>query len=91
MRVTDAATDPELTDDGSLQVRERLAAAGLLAPGGPSRPRPAGDDLAEARRRAGQGHHRDETAPYLSQGQTLKPKYGQTGTPDWYDYGYGNS
>lgn len=55
-RVLDAATDPELTDDESLRVRERLAAAGLLAPVGPPRPRPASDDLAGARRRAGQGH-----------------------------------
>lgn len=55
-RVLDAATDPELTDDESLRVRERLAAAGLLAPVGPPRPRPPGDDLAGARRRAGQGH-----------------------------------
>jgi hypothetical protein len=55
-RVLDAATDPELTDDESLRVRERLAAAGLLAPVGPPRPRPADDDLANARRRAGQGH-----------------------------------
>ncbi|MGH3768357.1 MAG: transcriptional regulator [Pseudonocardiaceae bacterium] len=55
-RVLDAATDPELTDDESLQVRERLAAAGLLAPVGPPRPRPAEDDVAGARRRAGQGY-----------------------------------
>ncbi len=55
-RVLDAATDPELTDDESLRVRERLAAAGLLAPVGPPRPRPAEDDGAGARRRAGQGH-----------------------------------
>jgi hypothetical protein len=55
-RVLDAATDPELTDDESVRVRERLAAAGLLAPGGPPRPRPAADDLAGARHRAGQGH-----------------------------------
>lgn len=55
-RVLDAATDPELTDDESLRVRERLAAAGLLAPLGPPRPRPADDDLAHARHRAGQGH-----------------------------------
>jgi hypothetical protein len=55
-RVLDAATDPELTDDESLRIRERLAAAGLLAPVGPPRPRPAADDLAGARRRAGQGH-----------------------------------
>ena len=54
-RVLDAATDPELTDDESLRVRERLSAAGLLAPTGPPRPRPAGDDLAGARHRAGQG------------------------------------
>jgi len=54
--VLDAATDPELTDDESLRVRERLAAAGLLAPVGPPRPRPAEDHLADARRRAGQGH-----------------------------------
>ncbi len=37
-RVLDAATDPELTDDESLRVRERLAAAGLLAPVGPPQP-----------------------------------------------------
>lgn len=55
-RVLDAATNPELTDDESLRVRERLAAAGLLAPAGPPRPRPAADDLARARHRAGQGH-----------------------------------
>lgn len=55
-RVLDAATDPELTDDESLRIRERLAAAGLLAPTGPPRPRPAEEDLAHARRRAGQGH-----------------------------------
>ncbi|MGH4016466.1 MAG: transcriptional regulator [Pseudonocardiaceae bacterium] len=55
-RVLDAATDPELIDDESLRVRERLAAAGLLAPAGPPRPRPAEDDLTRARRRAGQGH-----------------------------------
>jgi hypothetical protein len=54
-RVLDAATDPELTDDESLRVRERLAAAGLLEPVGPPRPRPPDDDLADARRRAGQG------------------------------------
>ncbi|PZS37143.1 MAG: transcriptional regulator [Pseudonocardiales bacterium] len=55
-RVLDAATDPELTDDESLRVRERLAAAGLLAQMGPPHPRPAEDDVAGARRRAGQGH-----------------------------------
>lgn len=55
-RVLDAATDPELTDDESLRIRERLAAADLLAPTGPPRPRPAEEDLARARRRAGQGH-----------------------------------
>jgi uncharacterized protein (DUF1778 family) len=54
--VLDAATDPELTDDESLRIRERLAAAGLLATTGPPRPRPAEEDLARARRRAGQGH-----------------------------------
>ena len=52
----DAATDPELTDDESLRVRERLAAAGLLASTGPPRPRLAEDDIAHARHRAGQGH-----------------------------------
>lgn len=31
-RVLDAATDPELTDDEALRARERLAAAGPLAP-----------------------------------------------------------
>jgi uncharacterized protein (DUF1778 family) len=55
-RVLDAATDPELADDESIRIRERLAAAGLLAPTGPPRPRPAEDDLIRARRRAGQGH-----------------------------------
>ena len=55
-RVLAAATDPELTDDESLRVRERLAAAGLLASAGPPRPRPAEDDLTLARHRAGQGH-----------------------------------
>lgn len=55
-RVLDAATDPELADDESFRVCEWLAAAGLLAPAGPPRPRPAADDLADARRRAGQGH-----------------------------------
>lgn len=55
-RVLDAATDPELTDDESLRIRERLAAAGLLAEVGPPRPRPAEDDLTRARHQAGQGH-----------------------------------
>lgn len=55
-QVLDAATDPDLTDDESLRVRERLAAAGLLASVGPPRPRPADDDVAGARRRANQGH-----------------------------------
>lgn len=54
-RVLDAATDPELTDDESVRIRERLAAAGLLATVGPPRPRPAEDDLTRARRRAGAG------------------------------------
>jgi hypothetical protein len=47
--VLDAATDPELTDDESLRVRERLAAAGLLAPVDPPRARPAEDHLASAK------------------------------------------
>lgn len=55
-RVLDAATNPALTDDESRRVRERLATAGLLAPAGPPRPRPAEDDLVRARHRAGQGH-----------------------------------
>ncbi|MGH3695793.1 MAG: toxin-antitoxin system HicB family antitoxin [Pseudonocardiaceae bacterium] len=55
-RVLDAATNPELSNDESLRVRERLAAAGLLAPVGPPRPRPAADDIASARHRAGGGH-----------------------------------
>ncbi|MGH3835400.1 MAG: hypothetical protein ACRDSF_06810 [Pseudonocardiaceae bacterium] len=50
-QVLDAAMGPELTDDESLRVRERLAAAGLLAPVSPPRPRPASDDLAGAQRR----------------------------------------
>ena len=53
-RVLDAATDPELTDDESLRIRERLAAAGLLATVGQPRPRPAEEDLSRARRRAGE-------------------------------------
>ncbi|MGH4021433.1 MAG: transcriptional regulator [Pseudonocardiaceae bacterium] len=59
-RVLDAATDPDLVDDESLRVRERLASAGLLAPLGPPRPRPADDDLARARHRAGHGHQLSE-------------------------------
>lgn len=54
-RVLDAATDPGLTDDESLRVRERLAAAGLLAPPGTPRERPDNEELVRARRRAGQG------------------------------------
>jgi len=38
LRVLDAAPDPKLTNDESLHVRERLAAAGLLAPVGPPHP-----------------------------------------------------
>lgn len=63
VRILDAATDPDLADDGT-RVRERLAAAGLLAdPSATSAttgPTPrsdgaAADRLAGARARAGSG------------------------------------
>ena len=63
VRILDAATDPDLADDGT-RVRERLAAAGLLAdqPGtasaaGPTsqRDRVDADRLAAAPARAGSG------------------------------------
>ncbi|MGH3448067.1 MAG: hypothetical protein ACRDQA_12650 [Nocardioidaceae bacterium] len=54
-RVLDAATDPDLTDDASQQVRERLARAGLLAQPGPPVSRPDPEAAATARRMAGRG------------------------------------
>jgi len=53
--VMDAATNPELTDDASQRVRERLARAGLLAATGPPRTRPPGKAVARARAAAGRG------------------------------------
>jgi hypothetical protein len=55
-RVLDAATDPDLSGSEVDRVRERLARAGLLAE--PSRlrvTRPSPEELADARRAAGQG------------------------------------
>lgn len=54
-RVLDAATDPGLTADDALRVRERLARAGLLAPSGPVRGRPAPAAVAAAAHRAARG------------------------------------
>ncbi|MCC7077135.1 MAG: transcriptional regulator [Acidimicrobiia bacterium] len=53
--VLDAATNPELNSDEATRVRERLAAAGILAPGGSPRRRPARNAVAKARRSAGKG------------------------------------
>lgn len=65
VRILDAATNPDLADDGT-RIRERLAAAGLLAdveppssgssaPAGAPREPASRDRLAEARARAGTG------------------------------------
>ena len=52
--VLDAATDPRLAGSDEERLRERLDQAGLLAePGAPRRP--AREEAAAARRRAGQG------------------------------------
>lgn len=47
--VLDAATDPDLAGDEALGLRERLARAGLLAPGGTARTRPPPADFERAR------------------------------------------
>jgi hypothetical protein len=46
--VLDAATDPGLAGDEAAALRERLDQAGLLAPGGSPRARPAAADSARA-------------------------------------------
>lgn len=53
--VLDAATDQDLSDDEATSVRERVAAAGILAPGGRARRRPAPEAVAKTRRSAGKG------------------------------------
>lgn len=53
--VLDAATDPDLAGDDAAVLRERLARAGILAPGGGRRRRPAAKQAAGARSRAGRG------------------------------------
>jgi hypothetical protein len=50
-----AATDPDLGGTESERLRERLAAAGLLAPPGAPRRRPPQKDVAAALRAAGKG------------------------------------
>jgi hypothetical protein len=53
--VLDAATDPDLAGDEASRVRERLAAAGLLAKPTPRAARPDAAEVAAARARAGRG------------------------------------
>lgn len=53
--VLDAATNPALAGDEATSLRERLAGAGLLAPAGSPRTRPADADLARARSAASGG------------------------------------
>ncbi len=53
--VLDAATDPGLAGDDVTSLRERLDRAGLLAPGGSPRTRPAATDLARAGAAAARG------------------------------------
>jgi hypothetical protein len=53
--VLDAATDPQLVGDEAERLRERLDQAGLLAEPGTRRRRPAREEAAAARSRAGQG------------------------------------
>lgn len=57
--VLDAATNPDLAGSDAVRVRvrvrERLALAGLLAPPGIPRSRPAPGDVARAREAAGRG------------------------------------
>ncbi|MFT4230745.1 MAG: hypothetical protein QM602_10695 [Microbacterium sp.] len=50
-----AATDPQFAAGGADRLRERLTRAGLLAPASAAPPRPAEDDIARARREAGEG------------------------------------
>lgn len=54
-RLARAATDPALAGSDLERLRERLAHAGLLAPQGERRRRPAKAAIAAARRRAGHG------------------------------------
>jgi hypothetical protein len=54
-RVLEAATDPENAANETERIRERLARAGLLAPAGAPRRRPAQAQVARARRAAGSG------------------------------------
>lgn len=55
-RVLRAVTDPDLADDAASRLRERLARAGLLAPGSESpRERPDAERVATARRAAATG------------------------------------
>jgi hypothetical protein len=53
--VLDAATNPRLAGSEAERLRERLAQAGLLAEPGVPRRRPARDEAAGARSRAGRG------------------------------------
>jgi hypothetical protein len=53
--VLDAATNPRLAGSEAERLRERLAQAGLLAEPGAPRRRPAGEEVAGARNRAGRG------------------------------------
>jgi hypothetical protein len=53
--VLDAATDPNLAGDEATALRERLTQAGLLAPAGQRRVRPAAVDVARARAAASSG------------------------------------
>jgi hypothetical protein len=53
--VLDAATNPDLAGDEAARVRERLAAAGLLAQPTPRAGRPDAAAVAAARVRAGRG------------------------------------
>jgi hypothetical protein len=54
-RLLDAATNPDLATDEATRLRERLAAAGLLAPPGEPRERPDPRLVTEARAAAGRG------------------------------------
>lgn len=54
-RVLDVATDPARAGSSMERLRQRLAAADLLEVDGPPRVAPAPQDVAEARRRAGEG------------------------------------
>lgn len=56
VRVLDAATDPSLASDAAVRIRERLVAAGLVAPTGQASGQgPDAEALAAARHRAGEG------------------------------------